>query len=150
MALTKLSQIKSKGLVIYDRKKYTYVLQDEIAKHEIEPDSTLRELVKLNTAVAVLQKQPKRIFIDYNQLVFEDKETLKGRRIGKISTRGRTIVVHDSNKFYSVSETLWKHLPDEGDAQVLVRRGAVVAVIPHSGILSGTYCVLVNMTSLGK
>ena|SRR5664279_3344850 len=150
MTIQSLSQIKSKGLVVYDGKDFKYVLQDELPNHEITPDSTLKELVKLNVAVAVLQKQPERVFVDYDQLTFGEKEPLSKGKAGDSAAKGREIVVHDSGRYFAINESVWKILPDEADAQVLVRRGAVVAVIPHSGILLGTYCVLVNLASLGK
>ena|ERR1700690_2881292 len=149
MTIQRLSDISTKGLVIYDGDKYKYVLQSEIPNHEIAPDDTLKKLVELNVAVALLQGQAERVFVDYNQLVFEDGTSpLPQGKTADPNKSKRQIVVHDAEKFYSIDESSWKELPDEGDAQVLVRRGATIAVIPHNNILLGTYCVLVNLATL--
>jgi len=153
MTITKLSQIDSKGLVIFDGSKFTFVAQDEIPKHKIsQPSPTLVELVKLQAAVAVLDEQPARVFVNYDRLNFiGTTAALHGKSAGAaLSPKGREVVVHENGEFFSIPENLWEPLPDEGDAQVLVQRGAVVATIPRSPLPIGTFCVLVNLDRLMK
>jgi hypothetical protein len=58
--------------------------------------------------------------------------------------------VNDTEYFYAVGASDLQPIPPgfEGDAGVLVSRGAVVAIIPQNVIQTGSWCILINTASI--
>jgi hypothetical protein len=59
-------------------------------------------------------------------------------------------LMHEDGKYYAIPVTALKPLGplDEGDAQVIIKRGTVAAAIPPNDLPIGTHCVLLNLTQL--
>jgi len=154
MAEEDLSTIGARGLVVYDGKTYSYIRESEWRAQGYVADAPaeFEALVRLNAVVAQLGEA---ILIDLDRLgelepPSEDIEPHESKEPWQ--EKGRSVVLRENALFYQVTEEKLSALDEgfEGDAGVVVTRGAVVAAIPSNSIPSGTYCVLVNRTSLTR
>jgi hypothetical protein len=145
-----LNTIGARGLVVYDGENYTFVREDEWRGRGpvSNPPAALTRLTELHAVVAKLEET---IFVDLDGLgELERTQPEVPERLPPSPWReGSSIVLRESGNFYQITPEDLEELDEgfEGDAGVLVNRGAVVAAIPSNAIPSGTYCVLVNQAS---
>jgi hypothetical protein len=69
---------------------------------------------------------------------------------GQLPLDADLFLLVENGEFYAIPRSELRELQpiNAGEAKVLVRRGAVVAAIPHNEAPYGTNCVLVNLTQL--
>jgi hypothetical protein len=150
MAEEDLSNIGARGLVVFDGKTYSYIREGDwrAQGYVAGAPAVLEQLAQLKAVVAQLGDS---IVVDLDQLDLEDPSVEVKPTESKTPWQGgRSVVLRENAYLYQITEAQLSGLDEgfEGDAGVLVTRGAVVAAIPSNSIPSGTYCVLVNRTSL--
>jgi len=155
-----ISDIGTRGLVISDDNRFFYVSESDwrqrtalsaAPRQEGQPDP--ETLVDLGVAVAKLSNSA---FINLDALAnLEPSEMAQapapvGRTPGSRELDAKGVLLYENKSFYMVPASMWKPLAPnaEGDAGVLVKRGAVVAAVPPNDIPTGTFCVLVNWNGL--
>jgi hypothetical protein len=147
------STIGARGLVVYDGKTYSYITEGDwrTLGYVSDAPAEFQDLVRLNAVVAQLGEA---ILVDLDRLgELEPPSVELEPRPSKAPWQAvRSVVLRENAVFYQITEDKLRRLDEgfEGDAGVLVTRGAVVASIPSNSIPSGTYCVLVNRTSLTR
>jgi hypothetical protein len=151
-----IDAIGARGLVIYDndaggKPRYFYVQESELRRHPVEnPSVRLQDLAKLRAPAIPLGKD--QVLLNYDELKGLDESKLSSVKDVQPTAvpDASAVVVVEKGKFFVAPRAQWKEMVPgaEGDAGVLVSRGAVVAAIPENQIPSGTYCVLVNMEGL--
>jgi hypothetical protein len=160
MAVVKFSDIGVRGLVVCDREgQYRYVAEATWRKDgKVYPATeSTKALQKLQAVVAPLDRAV--VFLNLDELPGAPPATStdkSGRTRAAGESRGPwSIVVSETDskgttELTEVSSELSAPLDPgaEGDAGVLVRRGAVVAAIPKNSIPSGSFCVLVNLRGI--
>lgn len=147
--LESLSSIGARGLVVFEAGKYYYVKEEKWRSNGAAKDAPkqVQAAQKLGTVMAQLENAT---YVDLDKL-----KTLEDGMPAPQKTRAwideQSIVFQESGKLFQIPRSDWSELDPgfEGDAGVIVTRGAVVAAIPSNQIPSGTYCVLVNLESLG-
>lgn len=155
MPILNLSTIGPRGLVVFANDEFSYIEEAEWrAKCELDaPDQTAANLSNVNAAVARFRENA-YVSLDLladlpdpNSPANEDQRPWQ-----ELGSPDFTVVLKENDKFYQIKKSELTPLDEgaEGDAGVLVTRGAVVATIPTNMIPSGTYCVLVNFESLKK
>jgi hypothetical protein len=151
-----LSSIGTRGLVIYDDKDtYNYVTEEAWRArgplNPIPPTFPARNLIGLNVAVAALDEG---VYVDLERMPDLEPASVPNPNANPVPwvADPRSVVIREKDAFYQIVEADWQQVPEgfEGDAGVLVKRGAVVATIPSNSIPSGTYCILVNLANLAK
>ncbi|MEP6652960.1 MAG: hypothetical protein ABJA82_06350 [Myxococcales bacterium] len=149
-----LNSIGTRGVVLYDGKadEYKYVAESTWRANgplDAEPKAVpAAQLSALNVVVAALDNG---VYVDLDRLPeLDDPSDATSAQPVPWKDTPRSIFIREKNKLYQLPEAAWDDVPRgfEGDAGVLVKRGAVVAAIPSNSIPSGTYCVLVNLASL--
>ncbi|HLK38359.1 MAG TPA: hypothetical protein VKU41_16465 [Polyangiaceae bacterium] len=156
------------GIVVYagttidqvDDDKFYYIPEDQWTRlPQITPLSMGPEVV-----AAALQpgaggtQYARRLFMDFDRLnVSSSQPTNQTSGIDRTATAAGTgtpqdwsVVVRRGGECREVPASKFTPLPpdSQGDAGVLVRRGAVVASIPQNSIPSGSYCVLGNFATV--
>lgn len=142
--MSTVSQLGSRGLVIFTKGgEYLYKSEKEWRK-----DTYLREPLK--GASGVVAKIKESVFVDLDQWTgLAEPQTPSATKKNSF-VEGESIVLKENGLYYQIPLADLPALPAgaEGDAGVVVKRGAVAAAIPANIIPSGTYCVLVNLASL--
>lgn len=155
MPIQNLSDIGPRGLVTtFDGDKYYYVSEDDWRQNGplTDPKAAgipVADLAKLKVVVTQLNGGA---FVNLDRLAGLAKDPTASQNGNPIAWRQSSvnIVLEENGKCFQITREDMKDLPTgfEGDARVVVKRGAVVASIPPNTIPSGTYCVLVNLASL--
>lgn len=155
-----LSEIGVRGLVVAEDSKFFFVTENEWRQNAAlsaaplnngQPDP--QKLVDLNVALAKLSATA---FVNLDALANVERSDLQqdpppqGRAPGANDLDKDGVLLYENNKYYLVPRAMWQPLTPnaEGDAGVLVKRGAVVAAVPGNDIPTGTFCVLVNWNGL--
>lgn len=154
-----LSDIGIRGLVIADGEDYWFVTESEWREKfaltkapESGGRTSVQTLVDLKVALAKLSNT---VFVNLDALANLGESDLdpaeaapKDPKADVLDTDG--ILLHEKNQYYLVPLSELHPLEEnaEGDAGVLVSRGALVASIPANDIPTGTFCVLVNWSGL--
>jgi hypothetical protein len=146
---TNLSTLGSQGLVLFSKggdKNYYFVLEPAWRKCQLaKPPPAAVSLHKDGAAVGALSAS--QVFVDFGKLTELDPGlSPPGTGTPGPAPTGQAVIIYDGAKYYGVGADKWQPMVPggEGDAGVLVNRGAVVATIPKNEIPSGTYCVLIN------
>jgi hypothetical protein len=160
MPTTSLSDIGVRGLVICEDGKFYYVTEtkwrDKCALTDAPKQNgaeTPQTLVDLNVALAKLSKSA---FVNLDALMNLEPSDLgqeepaqeRDPEANELDEKG--ILLYENERYYMIPEEMWEPLAAnaEGDAGVLVKRGAVVASVSANDIPTGTFCVLVNWNGL--
>ena len=158
-----LSEIGERGLVVYDGEHYHYVTEGDWRNRPLQEPAPQIDAAANNalTAGAILAKLESQntVLVDLDTLPKPEASTTPSGPIFRPwhnptrDTEPSVLLRETKNgqsTFYQVREDDWQLLEAgfEGDAGVLVRRGALVAAIPRNEIPSGSYCVLVNLASI--
>jgi hypothetical protein len=143
-----LSSIGARGLVVFDGRQYKYV-QESVWRSQGPSGGAPTQYDNLKELHAVVAHLGNTIYVNLDEL--PGLEASDGTKPGPKHEwePDADIVLREQGALYQVSGN-WQDLPVgfEGDAGVLVNRGAVVATIPSNSIPSGTYCILVNLAAL--
>ena len=78
------------------------------------------------------------------------KDVQYNSQVDNLLARFGVLLIRENGKYYQLPASKLHPLDtaDAGEANVLVRRGAVTAAIPNNDIPIGTDCVLVNLTEI--
>lgn len=153
--MNKFSKIGERGLVVYDG-NYHYVNEDDwrskkALKEPAGPTDTLNSIQKLGGILANLADQ-NTVYVDLDKFPAPADEAVPAAapQVNNWTSSKQSIVLREQNVLYQVVQEDWKKLDEgyEGDAAVVVNRGAIVGTIPKNNIPSGTYCVLVNLGAI--
>jgi hypothetical protein len=163
----KLSSIGSRGLVVFlsNQDRFRYVTEGTWRQNSnilTAPTPNTTKLQALGAAVAPVRDATSTTFVNLDALANLAKETVPGTRYPPNpppippTTGNFSVVVYETltgasaGQYYMVPSALFAQLAAgaEGDAAVLVRRGAVLAAIPTNSIPSGSFCVLVNIAGI--
>jgi len=150
-----LSDIGPRGLVMFDGQDYYYVSEDAWRKKGPLKDPAPGLLAPgLKEVKAVVAQLKAGVYVNLDRLagLEEDPNPAHTGAPGPWRTSATNIVFEEKQRLFQITREDMTKLSagSEGDARVLVKRGAVVASIPANSIPSGTYCVLVNLASLSK
>lgn len=155
----KLSSIGTRGLVVYTGNKdaagndiYKFITENDW-RIQGRPSTVGAPLVGLNVVAAPVAGQPtKTIFVNFDELaLLAPPVKPTGPAVpASAPAAAWTIIVNEGAMQTEVPDAIFSALTpgSEGDAAVLVRRGAVVAAIPQNSIPSGSFCVLVNLPGI--
>jgi hypothetical protein len=151
-----LSDIGTRGLVVFDPDGYSYSLEDSWRDFKIQDPSTeLIALARSRAVVARTTQSSSAVFVNLSEMEFPRDDEPAAFEPGEATAEGgaeadATVILHEEGSFFAVTEQDLFTLEEgaEGDAGVLVNRGTIVAAIPRNDIPSGTWCVLVNLPSI--
>ncbi len=176
-SLRNLGRIGARGMVVHSGRaaegRYGYYPDNEeetwhskavdletyAEKHKLDP-TVVKTLVSYGVPVTVVPGKSRRAekhTILVNLDAFRGlKADRKGARradespMGEMPEQFDGLLIQEDEKYYALAPTDFHPLEpeDAGEAQVLVRRGALAAAIPNNDLPIGTNCVLVNLTQL--
>ncbi|HEY4011945.1 MAG TPA: hypothetical protein VGM06_01295 [Polyangiaceae bacterium] len=162
----KLSNIGSRGLVVYKegtKTGFKYITEaDWRAKGQTLTTPALQDLARLHVLVAPsvpnpAQGQPLSYFVNFDMIAQLNPVPAAPATPGAVPPKLVTgpewsLIVNDKGTYTELPDALFDDLDagSQGNAAVLVRRGALVASIPPNNIPSGSFCVLVNLTGLAR
>ena|SRR5690606_20217968 len=140
-----VSTLGSRGLVVYTKDhQFRYKSEKDWRK-----DNACAPLTGANGVVTKIKDS---VFVDLDQLtgLAAPQSEPAPNPPSNQPVDGTSIIFKEEGRYYQIPLDGLDRLPEgaEGDAGVVVKRGAVVATIPANIIPSGTYCVLVNLSSL--
>ena len=152
-----LSEIGERGLVVYFKDKYSFVTEDDWHKNPLqEPadiDTATQSALSAGAILANLDGQC-TVLVNLDRFPAPEGQILppgpKERPWQPATEDSPSVLFQENGTCYQIRKSDWKSLDPgfEGDAGVLVKRGALVAAIPRNEIPSGSYCVLVNLASI--
>ncbi len=152
MSNASINEIGTRGLVVFKDDKYYFVTEkDWRNKGPLSDAAANLPLPELDRVKAVVAELDNVVFVDLNKLHnLDDASVATPPTSIAWSKSDLSIVLREDNNFFQVALDEDDTIDDgfEGDARVLVNRGAVVAAIPQNTIPTGSYCVLLNLSSL--
>lgn len=152
MSNASINQIGTRGLVVFKDDKYYFVTEKTWRdKGPLSDAATNLPLTELNKVKAVVAELDNVVYVDLNQLHnLDDASVATPATTNTWSKSDLSIVLREDNNYFQVALDEEDTIEDgfEGDARVLVNRGAIVAAVPQNTIPTGSYCVLLNLSSL--
>jgi hypothetical protein len=149
-----LSSIGARGLVIHDGKEYYFVRESQWRAMPTTEPPNVKDAE--DAILAFVPKLP-QLFVNMDRIVSSSvKANGPDEAPQKVQPKGTAgIFIRANEQFYFAPAELWKkqRLQTDlarADAEVLVTRGAVAAVIPPNTVPVGAYCVLVNVTAIQR
>jgi len=152
MSNASINEIGTRGLVVFKDDTYYFVTEKTWRdKGPLSDAAANLPLAELNKVKAVVAELGDVVYVDLDQLHnLDDASVETPATTNAWSKSGPSIVLREKGNYFQVAldtdDTIEKGF--EGDARVLVNRGAVVAAVPQNTIPTGSYCVLLNLSSL--
>lgn len=138
-------------------------IADFAKKHGFDVND-LKTLVDNSVSIAVMHEKAsverRTVFVNlgaFHDLADPSKDSQDGSKDPRYGSQAKNLpasfgvlLILEKGKYYQLEASKLHHLdtPDAGEANVLVRRGAVTAAVPNNDIPIGTDCVLVNLTEI--
>jgi hypothetical protein len=146
-----LSNLGARGLIVHYDERYYFVTEAKWHQQVLSSAPANPQVARLKELKAVMAGINDMAYVDLDHLAeLPGTTSPPPAQTVAWSDKKPSVVLQENGKYFQVTLDNLTVLTEgfEGDARVLVNRGALVAAIPQNSIPSGTYCVLVNLTGL--